>query len=297
VPVCDPSRTYFHAFASDQPVKLATIAFPAGTAAAVANEGYAVPIPGYADVGQLLRAGDSAAPALRGATEGGNWQPYRHEDLRLPIQSPSAVFCVGLNYRAHIEEMGRDLPAHPTLFSKLARTLTDPYAVIELPAASDRIDYEGELVIVIGRGGRDIRAQDAPSHIGGYALMNDVTMRDWQNRTLQWFAGKNLERSTPVGPYVVTPDEFVPGDSILELTVNGELRQRAQLSDLVFDAVQLIADISRITTLEPGDLIATGTPGGVGHSLDPPSYLNTGDVVEVRVEGLGAITNRFERSA
>lgn len=278
-------------------MRLATIAYPAGTTAAVINDGHAVPVPGYSDVGQILRAGEAARPALRAATDGGRWQAYRREDLRLPIQSPSAVFCVGLNYQTHIREMGRDLPEHPTLFAKFARTLADPFAVIGLPSASDSVDYEGELVIVIGRAGRNISVEDATSHIGGYSLMNDVTMRDWQYRTLQWCAGKNFERSTPVGPYVVTPDEFVPADAILESTVNGQLRQRAPLADLVFGACQLIADISRITSLEPGDLIATGTPGGVGHSSEPPSYLKHGDVVEVRVEGLGAITNRFEGSA
>lgn len=271
--------------------------FPEGVSAAVVRDGHAVPVPGYAEVGELLRAGDAAAPALRAATDGGRWAAYEQQDLRLPIQSPTAVFCVGLNYRAHIEEMGRDLPQHPTLFAKLARTLADPFAPIELPRISDEIDYEGELVVVIGRGGRDIEINRAHEHIAGYSLMNDVTLRDWQYRSLQWFAGKNLERSTPVGPYVVTPDQFTPTDAVLELTVNGELRQRAQLADLVFDASRLIADISRITTLEPGDLIATGTPGGVGHSMDPPSYIKHGDVVQVHVDGLGTIANRFAKPA
>jgi acylpyruvate hydrolase len=277
-------------------VRLATLAGSDGTTAAVVLDGQAVPVSGYSDVGEILRAGETAVVALRAAIEDGNWQAYRQEDLRLPVQSPAAVFCVGLNYRTHIREMGRELPEHPTLFSKLARTLADPFAPIELPAASDKIDYEGELAIVIGRGGRDISIEAAPAHVGGYCIMNDVSMRDWQNRTLQWFAGKNFERSTPVGPYVVTPDEFKPDSATLELAVNGELRQRAPLADLLFDAPQLIVDISRITTLEPGDLIATGTPGGVGHAMDPPSYLVSGDVVEIRIDGLGMISNRFLRS-
>jgi acylpyruvate hydrolase len=152
-------------------------------------------------------------------------------------------------------------------------------------------------VIVIGQRGRDIDLEAAEAHIGGYCLMNDVSMRDWQQRTLQWFAGKNFERSTPVGPFVVTPDEFSPSRETLEVTVNGELRQRAPLADLVFGAPQLIADISRLTTLEPGDLIATGAPGGVGHAMKPPSYLRAGDVVEVRVGAIGALRNLFETSA
>lgn len=274
-------------------MRLATVAFPAGNSAAFIRDGHVAAVPGYSDVGELIRAGDRADAAVREAIDRDDWEAYRQEDLRLPIQAPAAVICVGLNYRAHILEMGRELPEHPTLFSKLTRTLTDPFAPIELSRASDRVDYEGELVVVIGRGGCDISLQDAESHIGGYCLMNDLTMRDWQYRSLQWFAGKNLERSTPVGPFVVTPDEFTPNGATLELTVNGDLRQRAPLDDLVFDAPRLIADISRIMTLQPGDLIATGTPGGVGHSMDPPTYLHDGDVVEVRVEGLGTITNRF----
>ncbi len=274
-------------------VILATLAFADGVSAAVIRGEHAAPVPEFADVGQLLRAGDAALSALRDATDGDRWLSYRQTDLRLPVQTPGAVFCVGLNYRAHIEEMGREVPAYPTLFSKLARTLTDPFASIDLPKVSDKVDYEGELVVVIGRGGRDIEVGEAHKYIGGYTLMNDLTLRDWQYRSLQWFAGKNLERATPVGPYVVTPDQFTPDDATLELTVNGESRQRAQLADLVFDASRLIADISSITTLEPGDLIATGTPGGVGHSMDPPSYIRDGDVVEVRVEGLGAMANRF----
>lgn len=278
-------------------VIFATIAFPEGVSAAVVRERQAVAVPGYADVGQLFRAGAAAMGAVRAAMNNERWMSFRDEDLRLPVPSPGAVICVGLNYRAHIEEMGRELPQHPTYFAKLSRALTEPFAAIQLPQMSDKVDYEAELVIVIGRGGRDIETSRAHEHIGGYTLMNDITLRDWQYRSVQWFAGKNLERSTPVGPYVVTPDQFTPDGAVIELSVNGELRQRAPLSDLVFDASRLVVDVSRILTLEPGDLIATGTPGGVGHSMQPPAYIQDGDLVEVHVEGLGSIANEFRKSA
>jgi acylpyruvate hydrolase len=277
-------------------MRLATVAFAQGVSAAVVRDDHAAPLSGYRDVGAILAAGDSGIAAARAAADADAWQPFSEEDLRLPIADPSAVFCVGLNYTSHIREMGREMPEHPTLFAKLARTLTDPYATVQLPRVSSQVDYEGELVIVIGRGGRDIPEDDSSSHIAGFCLMNDVSMRDWQYRTIQWFAGKNFERSTPVGPVVVTPDELSLDDERLEVRVNGTLRQQAMLSDLVFDPRQLVAEISRMTTLEPGDLIATGTPGGVGHSMDPPAYLEDGDVVEVRVGGIGAITNRFVRT-
>ena len=277
-------------------MRLARLAFTGDLGAAVVRDGRAAAVPGYPDVGAILAAGDIGIAAAQAAAEAGDWQDFANEDLRNPIANPSAVICVGHNYAAHIREMGRELPDHPTLFAKLARTLTDPFATVRLPSVSDQVDYEGELVIVIGQRGRDIDAAQAESHIAGYCLMNDVSMRDWQQRTLQWFAGKNFERSTPVGPFVVTPDELSLTSETLEVTVNGELRQRAPLTDLVFGASELVADISRLTTLEPGDLIATGTPGGVGHAMKPQRYLQAGDVVEVRVGGIGAIRSRFEAS-
>jgi acylpyruvate hydrolase len=286
-----------HATTVEESMRLATIAFSTGISGAVVRDGHAAPVPGYPDVGAILIAGDAGTAAASAAADADAWHEFSTEDLRLPVTNPSAVFCVGLNYRAHMIEMGREPPEHPTLFAKQARALTNPFAPVQLPLASAQVDYEGELVIVIGRAGRDIPEETAPIHIAGYCLMNDVTMRDWQYRTIQWFAGKNFERATPVGPFVVTPDEFSPDSETIEVTVNGALRQRAPLADLVFGASQLVADISRITTLRPGDLIATGTPGGVGHSMKPASYLCDGDVVEVRVNGIGSISNRFEAAA
>lgn len=276
-------------------MRLATIATEDGTTAAVINGDEALCVNGYADVGALLRD-PNGLQAARSAEREATVVELSLDRLLRPVLAPGAVVCVGLNYRTHILEMGRELPTHPTLFAKLARALTDPYADVELPGASSKLDYEAELAIVIGRPGRDIARGDAWSHVGGVTILNDVTARDFQRRTIQWFAGKTFQASTPWGPWVVTPDEL--GDLArreIVLTVNGEERQRSRLGDLVFDVPALIADLSRIVELEAGDVIATGTPGGVGEP--DRRFLRPGDVVEVRVDGIGEIRNTFTRPA
>jgi acylpyruvate hydrolase len=274
---------------------LATIHTDHGPRAAVLREDEAVLVDGYPDVGALLRDGDTGMDAAQRARIDGDGRPFDAEDLLRPILAPEAVVCVGLNYRTHILEMGRELPTEPTLFSKLPRALTDPYADVELPAASDRIDYEAELAAVIGKGGRDIAVEDAWDHVAGLTVLNDVTARDFQRRTIQWFAGKTFQASTPIGPWIVTTDELGDlGDRELRLTVNGQERQRAWLDDLVFDVPTLVADLSRIVELQPGDIIATGTPGGVG---EPQGFfLRDGDIVEVSIDGIGTIRNTFRRT-
>jgi acylpyruvate hydrolase len=275
-------------------VRLATLVVDTTPTAAVLDGDAAALVDSYPDVGALLAAGTSGLEAARRALAGPR-RGFDESDLRRPVLSPGAVFCVGLNYRAHIIEMGRELPHDPTLFAKLSRTLADPFVDLELPSASTSVDYEGELVVVVGKSGRDIPESDAADHIAGFTIMNDVSMRDWQYRSVQWFAGKNFERSTPVGPWIVTPDEVDLTRAELVVTVNGESRQRSPLSQLLFHPARLIADISRFTTLEPGDLIATGTPGGVGHGMEPPSYLRDGDVVEVTIDAIGTLRNRFSQ--
>jgi len=272
-----------------------------GTAAAVLRDETAMVVRdsagrvAYPDVGALLAAGDAGLASARRALDDGDEQPYGPGAVRRPILAPGAIFCVGLNYRTHITEMGRELPTHPTLFSKLSRALTDPYVDIDVPVAGAAcLDYEGELVAVIGTRARNVDAAEAMRHVAGLTVLNDVTMRDYQWRSPQWFAGKTWERSTPVGPAVVTLDELGDLDAReLVVTVNDAERQRARLGDLVFGVTELVADISRIVTLEPGDMIATGTPGGVGDAMDPKGYLGDGDVVEVRIDGLGSIRNRI----
>lgn len=241
------------------------------------------------DVGELLRANNWRSVAEAASTQAAaNWPVLR------PILEPGATVCVGLNYKKHVLEMGRQLPTVPTLFSKLPRALTDPEATIPLPAASNMMDYEGELVIVIGDGGRDIPIGKAWDAVAGFTLLNDVTARDFQKRSLQWFAGKSWERSTPVGPVFVTVDELTNfGDREISTRVNGEERQRSPISDLIFDVPTLVSDLSQVIHLQPGDMIATGTPGGVGDAMKPPSYLISGDVVEISFDGIGTLRNRF----
>ncbi|ADB51233.1 fumarylacetoacetate hydrolase family protein [Conexibacter woesei] len=277
-------------------MRLGTLALDGGSRAVVVRDGRAATVGEYADVGALLRDGEAGLAAARRAHEQADGaHDAAPQRLLRPVLEPGAIVCVGLNYRSHILEMGRELPTAPTLFSKLPRALTDPTAAIELPAVSERIDYEGELAVVIGRAGRDVAAADAWSHVAGLTLMNDVTARDFQRRTLQWFAGKTLQASTPIGPVIVTADELEPlGDRELVTRVNGEECQRAPLSDLVFDVPALVADLSRLVELAPGDVIATGTPGGVGEAAR--RYLGDGDVVEVSIDGIGTLRNEF-RSA
>jgi acylpyruvate hydrolase len=271
--------------------RLLTVASGDGSTAAAVREGdvlSALVDPDgtpYADVGAVLAAGLEGTGTVPLAGE--------HRVLR-PVLVPAAVVCVGVNYAPHVAEMGRETPTSPTLFLKLPAALTDPDSAIEIPPESSQPDYEGELVAVIGRGGRRIAHEDALAHLAGVTLMNDVTMRDFQYRSLQWFAGKSWHRSTPVGPEVVTLDELDDlAERELTTTVNGEVRQRGRIGDLVFDIPALVADISQMVELAPGDLIATGTPGGVGHAMKPPHYLAPGDVVEVSLEGLGTLRNTF----
>jgi acylpyruvate hydrolase len=280
-------------------MRLATLSTPTGPQAVALDDDRAIPIGGYRDVGELLRAGDAGLDAARAALAARDGAtPYAPAELLRPVLAPGAIVCVGLNYRTHILEMGRDLPTDPTLFTKLPRALTDPYADVTLPRHSQQVDYEAELAVVIGRAGRDVSVERAWEHVGGLTVLNDVTMRDYQRRTIQWFAGKTWQASTPMGPAIVTPDELDPATLAgceLRLTVNGEERQRSPLSDLVFDVPSLVADLSRIVELEPGDVIATGTPGGVGEPKG--RFLGDGDVVEVSIDRIGAIRTTFRAAS
>lgn len=278
-------------------MRLVTLQSPNGPVAAVERDGQRRVITdssgaSYRDVGELLQRENNWRSVAEKATDTApsDWPLLR------PVLDPGAIVCVGLNYRKHILEMGRELPSVPTYFGKLSRSLTDPEATIPLPRTSDMVDYEGELCVVIGAGGRDIPEEKAWDAVAGLTLLNDVSMRDFQKRSIQFLAGKMWERSTPVGPAMVTADEFHDFAKTEVITkVNGEQRQRAPMSDLVFGVPQLIADMSQIITLQPGDLIATGTPGGVGTAMKPPSYLKPGDVVEISMEPIGILRNRFDR--
>ena len=272
-------------------MRLATIR-SRGTTTAVRIDADTAVETGDLDVGALLARPDwnEHAADADGARHG-----LDDLDFAPVVPRPQKIFCVGLNYRSHITEMGRDIPQYPTVFAKFPPVLIGANDTLVLPAASPAVDWEGELAVVIGKSGRNITEQDAADHIAGYAVLNDVTARDWQNRTREWLQGKNFEATTPFGPYLVTSDE-VPADALELVTeVDGETVQRAITSDLVFDPAFLVSYLSTIITLEPGDVIATGTPGGVGHARKPARYLEDGSVLTTRIAGLGESRNHCVR--
>jgi acylpyruvate hydrolase len=212
-----------------------------------------------------------------------------------PVRSPGKVICCGLSYADHIRETGRQAPEYPTLFAKYADTLIGPTDDIRAPH-DVQLDWEAELAVVVGRTVRRASREQAEDAIAGYTVANDVSLRDWQSRTLQWFQGKAWDATTPVGPMVVTPDEFDPSTAAITCTVNGVERQHGDTGSLVFGAADLIVYISTFTTLRPGDIILTGTPGGVGMGMTPPMFLKDGDVVQTTISDIGTLTNRVSLS-
>jgi acylpyruvate hydrolase len=270
-------------------VKLATIRTAGGTRAVRVDDSEAVVLPA-ADVGAVL-----ARDGWRGWAEAADGAriPLAELDYAPLVVGPDKVVCVGLNYRTHIEETGRDAPTHPTLFAKFRSALTGATDDIVLPQESARCDYEAELAVIIGRRGRRIPLGQAANHIAGYTNINDFSMRDWQLRTSQFLQGKTWEACTPLGPWLVTADES-PGPS-RELTceVNGATRQKADTAQLLFGPEDLVSYVSTFATVEPGDVIATGTPAGVGAATGV--WLGDGDVLVTRIEGLGECRNVCRR--
>ncbi|GAA0990910.1 fumarylacetoacetate hydrolase family protein [Subtercola frigoramans] len=272
-------------------MKLATLRTGDTTIAVRVDDDVCVEISGMADVGALLRHADwrSIAEAADGAVT--PLDSVGPDDWDAPVLQPSKIVCVGLNYRNHILEMGRELPEYPTLFAKYPEALIGPNDPILVPEyASHALDWEGELAIVIGSTARRLSVDEAEGAIAGYSILNDVTMRDYQYRTPEWFQGKTLERSSPFGPVLVTGDEYLV-DTELRTEVDGDVVQRTTTDDLVFDPATLVSYISQIFTLNPGDVIASGTPGGVGHARKPPRYLVDGSVLTTVIEGIGTMRN------
>lgn len=271
-------------------MRLATIRHN-GVTAAVRVEGDEYSVLPAPDVGALLGLDEwEVAASARGTVRG----PLDDADMAPVVVRPGKIICVGLNYRQHIVEMGRDLPAYPTLFAKFPAALVGARDPIELPSCSTQVDWEAELAVVIGQRVRDADDGAAAAAIGGFTVVNDVTVRDWQYRTTQWLQGKTFERTAPFGPVLVTPDELPGGvapDLTVRAAVNGDVVQSASTRDLVFSPVDLIVYISAVLTLEPGDVICSGTPGGVGHARTPPWYLTAGDVLTTEITGLGRCDN------
>jgi acylpyruvate hydrolase len=268
-------------------MRLATIRTGDGTRAVLIEASRAVET-GHRDVGELL-----ADPAWQSmaAAAAGPVHPLAALDYEPVVPRPGKIVCVGLNYARHITEMGRELPRFPTLFAKYAEALIGAHDDIVLPSASRAMDWEAELAVVIGATVRHADEARASAAIAGYSVLNDVTARDWQYRTPQWLQGKTFEATTPFGPHLVTPDEL--GDGLdLSCLVDGELVQSADTSDLVFSPVATVAYVSQILTLRPGDILALGTPGGVGHARKPPRYLQPGQTLTTSIVGLGSCRNR-----
>jgi 2-keto-4-pentenoate hydratase/2-oxohepta-3-ene-1,7-dioic acid hydratase in catechol pathway len=211
--------------------------------------------------------------------------------LLAPLPAPTKIFGIGLNYSTHIAESGLEPPPVPTVFAMFPSSVCAPGEPIVVPSNSTKVDYEGELGVVIGTRCRHVSANDADRVIGGYTIVNDVSARDWQLRTPQWSLGKSFDTHTPIGPWVTSANEVNVGELQLRTWVNSELRQDARTSELVFSCRELVAFLSQVCTLLPGDVIATGTPGGVGGAMTPPRYLAAGDEVRIEIEGLGALVN------
>jgi acylpyruvate hydrolase len=243
---------------------------------------------GDADVRALLERPDWPAHAAAAA---GPSHPVDGLDYAPLVPSPEKIVCVGLNYRDHVLEMGHELPEYPTLFAKYAPALIGAHDDILLPRVSDKVDYEAELTVVIGRPVRHASRAEAAAAIAGYTVLNDVSVRDYQNRTGQFLQGKTFERSTPVGPWLVTPDELPEGGLAISSVLDGATMQDSTTDELVFGAVDLVVYLSEILTLNPGDIIATGTPGGVGHARKPPVHLTDGAVLVTSVAGVGELRN------
>ncbi|GAY07739.1 fumarylacetoacetate hydrolase family protein [Pseudonocardia sp. N23] len=268
-------------------MRLATIRTATGTRAVRVDESSAVET-GDADVRALLEHPDWVH---RAATAAGPAHPVADLDYAPLVPSPEKIVCAGLNYRDHVLEMGNELPEFPTLFAKYAPSLVGAHDDVVLPVVSDNVDWECELVVVIGSSVRHADDEQAAAAIAGYTVMNDVSIRDYQRRTSQFLQGKIFEKSTPLGPVLVTPDELPDGGWAISTELDGEVVQSSSTDQLVFSAVDLVKYLSAIITLNPGDVIATGTPGGVGAARTPQRWLVDGTVMVTTVEGIGQLRN------
>lgn len=286
-------------------MKIARFSFNGNTHLGIVNTENKTVHPVDSHIGEMV---DLIRLTISGFTYQGQGEagiPLSDVKLLAPIVPNRNIFCVGKNYYEHAKEFagsgfeagavkGQEIDSHPAIFSKPPSTVIGPGAVVEMhPEATEAVDYEAELAVIIGRPGRNIRRSDAMQHVFGYTIVNDVTARDRQRNHKQWLAGKGLDTFCPMGPWIVTADEIDGTKLDIECTVNGELRQKANTSSLIFKIPELLESISAGLTLQPGDVIATGTPAGVGIGFTPPRFLKSGDRVDITVEGIGSISNTF----
>ena len=250
--------------------------------------------PGSLDI--LVRKGRSALDEAATALEKGPVVDLDRVTLNPPLSAPGKIICVGLNYVDHSIESGFVVPDYPTIFTRFTSSLIGAGASIIRPTVSTQLDYEGEMVAVIGVGGRHIAEQDALNHVIGYSIFNDASVRDFQKKSPQWTIGKNFDDTGAFGPYLVTADELSPGAKGLSLQtrLNGVVVQNGSTDDMVFSVARLISILSEAITLSPGDILVTGTPSGVGAARKPPLFMKHGDVCEVEIEGIGILRNKIE---
>jgi 2-keto-4-pentenoate hydratase/2-oxohepta-3-ene-1,7-dioic acid hydratase in catechol pathway len=241
----------------------------------------------------FLAAGPLAIDGARNAVERGKARiPAAEVTLEAPIQRPPKILAVGLNYADHVRETGRETPKVPMIFNKQATAVTGPTGSIHVPRVSDQVDWEGELAFVIGKRCRHVPRDRASSVIAGYTIVNDVSVRDWQRRVPTFTMGKSFDTHCPMGPAIVTGDEIGDPHALdLRTWVNDELKQSSNTRELIFDCFFLVEHLSTAFTLEPGDVVSTGTPSGVGAAMNPPTFLVAGDTVRVAIEGIGELRN------
>lgn len=280
-------------------MRLATIRTEAGPRAAVLREQVYVDLQATdpalpAGVRQLLEGGPAALRAAAEAARSPKAVVHAGVALLPPVPDPRKIVCLGLNYRDHAAESGAPIPKEPVLFSKYATALTGHESPIVLPPVSKEVDYEAELVVVVGKGGRHIPASQAMAHVAGYTCGHDVSARDWQLKKdqKQWMVGKTFDTFAPTGPHLVTADEVPdPHNLPIRLRLNGQVMQNSNTNQMIFQVAEVLAYLSQVFTLEVGDLIFTGTPPGVGFARQPPLFLKAGDVAEVEIEGIGLLRN------
>lgn len=292
-------NTYKYPLALEDDMELATLRTAWGVTAAVRRSDRWLALPAD-NLSQFLLSSSwrTTAEAVLASAPPGAGVSEAEAEVELPLPAPVKVICCGLNYSDHILEMGRNLPQYPTLFAKFADTLIGPHRDVKIPpTAQSALDWEAELAVVVGAELLGASVEEAREGVAGYTLANDLSMRDWQNRTLQWFQGKAWDGTTPLGPTLITADAVDPEDGIeISCEINGVRRQHGSTKNLVFSAAALVSYVSTFTSLRPGDIILTGTPGGVGMGMNPALYLTDGDTATVSAPGLGKLTNTIRFS-
>lgn len=251
--------------------------------------------------GELVQLCPNAASAVdlavNGAPQSGETVALSEVTLLPPVPNPGKIICIGLNYRAHAIEGGNAIPDYPAVFMRCTTSLLAPEGTMIYPECSDKLDYEAELAVIIGKTATNVSAADALDYVAGYSCFNDGSVRDYQRKSTQWTMGKNFDGTGGFGPELVTPEELPSGASGLRLIarLNGQIMQDSNTGDMIFDVATLIATLSEGMTLEPGDVIATGTPSGVGYARTPPVFMKPGDVIEIEIDKIGVLKNTIAR--